>query len=994
MIRQGLLNSSALCSAALLACTLATAAPAFAQDEAPPQGTTAADSDEGQEVIVTGSRIRRPDFSAPNPVTSVDEENIQQSGQTSLVEYLQGIPALTGSLDGGQTTATDGFVGSTGIDLLNLRNLGVERTLVLVDGRRHVASLPETAAVDVATIPVGLIERVDVVTGGTGAIYGADAVSGVVNFVMKKDFEGIVANARNGISTYGDANDWHISIAAGKNFAGGRGNISAAFEVSHQGRLRSDDRSYLRSGRYRTMQRNPNDPLDDPNLPDNIPLRDVRFNDSGRGGGIDVNFDGFPDFLPNGDPWDPGMVIEPGYSVGGSGTSRADYIGDIRARSKRYLGNLFLNYEFSDAVRFFGEAKYVRSRAFSKGQPTFDYLIGILPDNAFLPDSIVAPFGALVNRDNFDLGVRAEDNTRNTWRTVAGINGNLSETIRYELSYVWGQTKVKNVAINNRLDDRFFAAIDAVDDGSGNIVCRSTLLGGAGLTDQPFLNFGNQPFFYGAYPNLSFTPGAGSGCIPLNIFGEGVADPAAIDWVMTDSIARSKLSQQVLSGFVTGTVPGFSLPGGDIGFVVGGEWRREASRSTPAIEDQAGISYGNQVDPSSGHFSVKEAFGEIRLPVLKDVPFAEILEFNGAARVSHYTTVGTTTTWNVSGIWAPVRDLRFRSTYARAVRAPNISELFGGAAQTFQTIVDPCDEDELANGASTRAANCATLLSGLGVADPANFQDLNTFRVAGAQRGNDDLSEETAKSWTIGAVIQPRFIPRLSVSLDWYNIKIKDAIIQASAEEIAENCVDAANINNQFCDLITRSTNPINLGAINGFTLQPFNVASITTAGLDFNVAYRLDPSDLGIGSNLGAVDFRLYGNYLDKLEFIPAPGAEAIDHRGERFAPKWQVTFDMTWHLDPVTINYGFNYFSKTKRFENSVVDGNPDIASKENIYFDARHTHDIYVSYDVDRRFKLYMGVNNVLNQKPDLETYYPVSPVGRFFYAGVRLGFDNPF
>ncbi len=233
---------------------------AAAQDVADPLPESVAAEDLGEAIVVTGSRIARPALSSPNPITSVDAESIQLSGETNLTNYLQQVPALVGSLDSAQTSGSAGFIGATGLNLLNLRNLGVERTLVLVDGRRHVSQLPETAAVDIGTIPQDLIQRVDVATGGVSAVYGADAVSGVVNFIMKKDFEGIAGHVQAGFADQGEPLNWTGSLTAGHNFAGGRGNISIAYQFTHEGRLRARDRSYLRGTGYCTMQQNIDDP--------------------------------------------------------------------------------------------------------------------------------------------------------------------------------------------------------------------------------------------------------------------------------------------------------------------------------------------------------------------------------------------------------------------------------------------------------------------------------------------------------------------------------------------------------------------------------------------------------------------------------------------------------------------------------------------------------------------------------------------------------------
>lgn len=991
---------------------LAAPATAFAQDDEQPPvtGQETAQAGTGENVVVvTGSRIARPALRTPNPTTSVDQESIQLSGETNLTDYLQQVPALVGSLDSTQTSGSAGFIGSTGLNLLDLRNLGTQRTLILVDGRRHVAQLPETAAVDISTIPQDLIQRIDVATGGVSAVYGADAVSGVVNFIMRRDFEGITARAQIGVADQGgDPLNGTFSVTAGTNFAAGRGNIAFAYQYTRDGRLRARDRDYLRGTNYCLVEENNNDPGDDPNVPDFVPYCGLQFFDSSRQGAIDVDFDFVPDFNSDGTPFDLGEFVPPFYSLNGSGTFRSDYIGDVLAATDRHVANLFLNYEFSPTIRLFGEVKFAMSDSYSESQPTFDFTVYQTVENPFMPDfarSLAFPgfiledfFGAppgsipdgvAMSRDNFDLGVRAEDIHRETWRGVIGVAGNLSEDIRFEASYVYGQSDVENIARNNRFDDRFFAAIDVVvDPATGQPTCRSNL-DPSQLRAYPTYNFFSG---YQFPATLSFTPGPNSGCRPLNLFGEGVQDPAAIDWVFTDSLSTSRITQSVANAFIAGNIPGFELPGGPIGFVVGAEYRRETSRSVPALEDQLGQTFGNDLLPTEGDFDVKEAFAELRLPIFENRPGFEQLELSAAARISDYSTVGQTFTYNVGGIWAPVRDLRFRGTYARTVRAPNIGELFSPQSQTFEFIDDPCDINNVNNGTEFRQANCAAILTGLGF-DPTTFQDPNSSSVPGLQRGNVNLSEETADSWTVGAVIQPRFIPGLAITIDYYNITIEDAINTAAAEEVIELCVDQPSLDNVFCDSVGR--NP-NTGGINFFAVQPENVANFRTSGIDFEINYRFNPASIGI-EDFGMFNFRLLGNYLDELTFIATPGADVDDDRGEAFAPEYQATLDITWMKGPWTINYGFNYFSETLRFSNADIAGDPDIASPENITFDERRTHDFQLAYDiVPDRFRIYAGVNNFTNQLPDFATAYPVNPIGRFFYLGVRadLGGLNPF
>ncbi len=949
--------------------TLAVALPAPAAEEEANEVTT---------VIVTGSRIRANDFDAPTPTVSLTAETLQLSGTTNVTEFLRTQPALVGSRDTDQTTGD--FIGSNGLNLLDLRNLGTERTLVLVDGRRHVAQRPDSASVDINTIPSDLIERIDIVTGGVSAVYGADAVSGVVNFVMKKDFEGLIGRFQYGGADDGTPTDWHASLTGGFNFADGRGNLSGSVEHTREGRLRASDRSYLRGLGYVTMARNPDDLDDDPNVPDNIPMNDIRYFDSARAGAIDVDFDGMPDLLPDGSPFDPGIYVPAIFQQGGSGTLLADYIGDLRSRNETTIGSLFLNYEIAPAANFFAEAKYVRGTAVGYDQPTFDFYLYIPEDNPYIDPAVsaVSP-DFLLSRDNFDLGVRGEDITRDTVRAVAGLNGDFAADYRYEVSYVYGRTDIDTIAINNRYNDRFLAALDAViDPATGNPTCRSNL-DPAALPFQPFQSFD----FSG---DLSFTPGPGSGCRPLNLLGEGVADPAAIDWVMLNSLTTSRLTQNVFSAYVSGPVPGVSLPAGPIDAVAGVEWRRETSESTPPLEDQRGLTFGNVLLPSDGDFDVKEGFVELRAPLLQDVPFAELLQLSGAVRASDYSTVGSTTTWNGGLLWAPVRDVSFRGTISESVRAPNIGELFSPQSQTFSPIDDPCDPNFLNNGTSYRAANCAQTLTALGI-DPAAYSDPNSASIAGLLQGNAGLSEETSRSYTFGVVLRPRFAPGLALSVDYYDINIEQAISTASAQSLADSCVDQPTLDNVFCDALTRDPTD---GGIDSFLVQPENVAAFRTRGIDYNLSYLLDPSRFGVDRDIGTFQLSLIGNRLDRLTTIPTPGAEQVNERTTAYAPKWQNAFDLTWMYANVKVNYGFTYFSKTSRYTLLTVEGDPDNASPDNLYYDALEQHDLSVSVGFKDNYELYAGGRNLTDEKPDYSINYPISAVGRYFYGGFRMSF----
>lgn len=945
-------------------------------------------SEGGNEIIVTGSRIARAEISSPNPIVSFSAATLQQSGHANLTDFLVQSPALLGSLTSAdQSGSSSSAAGSTGTNLLNLRNLGTDRTLVLIDGRRHVAGLPGSAAVDVNTFPKDLIERVDIQTGGASAIYGADGVSGVVNFVLKRNFEGLTARFQTGISNDGDAGNQYYSITGGKNFADGRGNVALSYEYTKDNRLNSMDRAEtgVSSKFYRFAK-----------VPGSIYARelvnDLRYADSSRNGAIDlgrINGDGnfvpnyYTSFDGNGKAWDDGVMMgSGGLTQGGSSTPVAGYAGDLRPDNRIHNINLLSSFEVSPALRIFAQGKYTNTKSYTVAQPSFDFATMLAPDNAYLVDRFgagVAPNGAFLSRDNFDLGVRGESTKRETFRGVLGADGRISDNATYEVSYVYGQTRSRFFNQNYRLADRYYAALDAVADGNGNIVCRSTIDGGSII----------DPNNYGAAAS-TFTAGAGSSCRPLNLLGEGVASKEALDFINVDLTHRYKVSQQVLSGSISGDFGQFfELPGGPIGFAVGAEYRKETSEYTPDAYLQAGeiLSYA-QVQPEQGSFNVKEVFAELRAPLLKDMRFAKLLEFDAALRLSDYSTVGRTTTWALSGIYAPINDIRFRATYSQAVRAPNIGELFSPVNGTWSFINDPCDPSLLKEGTQYRAANCQAQLAAAGLS-PAQISAFSptthseaTATLPGRSGGNRDLMEETAKTWTVGVVLQPSFIPRLTITADWFNIRLANAIRTATAQEIVDLCVDQPTLDNVYCQSITRDPTK---GFINGYLVGPQNVAAYETAGLDVSVRYTIPTA------KIGTFAISLAGNYLDKLTYVPTPGADVEISKLNAYMPEYSGQLDVTWANNGLTVNYGLSYFSKTRRFSADSIKADPNYSDPKYFFYRAKLEHDVQVAYDVNEKFRLYGGVNNIGNDKGDLgSTAYPFTSLGRYFYAGAQVRF----
>jgi outer membrane receptor protein involved in Fe transport len=486
---------------------------------------------------------------------------------------------------------------------------------------------------------------------------------------------------------------------------------------------------------------------------------------------------------------------------------------------------------------------------------------------------------------------------------------------------------------------------------------------------------------------VTFKPGE---CVPLNNLGYGSPTPEALAFILQENRDSARIRQNVLSGSVSGDSGAFfELPGGPVGFAVGAEYRKESSKYTPSKLAEIGqLLDSSQSSPDSGSFNVKEIFGELNFPILSKRPLADTLSVGLAGRLSDYSTVGTTKSWSVNGVYAPVHAITFRGTLSQAVRAPNLNELFASESGTYEFINDPCGIDRINDGTGTRAANCATALNALGI-DPGDFDPATdpispaNTSVLGRSSGNRDLSEETARTWTAGLVLRPPFIPNLQIAGDWYSIRIKQAINTPTAQQLAELCYDQPSLDNVFCANLSRDPTT---GFINDYLTQPANVAAFKTAGLDLSLAYRFRPE----AGRFGTFNLRVNGNYLHKLEFVPTVGAEVDNNLQESLyrAAKYSANGDLTWTKGPLTLNYGINWFSKTLRYTVEETEADPDIVAPEFVYIKPSWEHEFQAAYDIQDRVSLYAGVNNLFDTKPDVGvSNYPVSAIGRFFYVGVR-------
>jgi len=987
--------------------------------------------EELEEIVVTGTRITSGNLGSAVPVMTVDSEYIQLSGETVLTNLLQQTPALIGSVAGDVTGDSGAGLPDNpdGTAALNLRNLGESRTLVLVNGRRHVASRAGTAVVDINTIPTALVERVEVLTGGASAIYGADGVSGVVNFIMKDDFEGMDFRIQSSIPDDSGGENYLASATIGTNFADNRGNIALNVEYFRQERLLNTQRGMV-PGLPESADLNPDDDFgcrgdycaptsDDPNLPDRIIRRNEGLPLTSREGVLftgPFSFDFFiPTYTGDGRVFNQGTLTSAGRAYDSDGLPDFNPVtAPLIAQQDRYNINLLSHYELTDRAEAYFEFKYVDAEMKrGAGAASIDDGLAFAYDNPFIPASVPRdPFimmdgpdvigvanAVVMGRDNFDTTVDFED-SRELTRTVLGLRGDLTDNIQYDISYVYGEVESELLLPQTRIEDRFFAALDAVTDpATGDVVCRSNL----DPATQPFSlwtadpdvadwwgNTAGSPMgysFFSAYdinnfgdpnhPSTTFTPGPNSGCEPLNLFGYQVQSPEAVAFTHLPTTERRKLTQSVFSAIINGdTESWFSLPAGPLGFALGTEYREEESRQTPDELSVRGATFDPPLPATAGKFDVTEFFAEISIPLLSGRTMFEDLSIGGAVRFSDYSTVGDTTTSRATLSWTPIESFTMRGSFSTAIRAPNIDELFQPQANTFFEPSDPCLTANLTLGSSTRVANCTADLAAVGLALGDLQQASGPF--LGFSGGNPDLLEETSDSWTAGAVWTPVFAPGLSISLDFWDIEIEDAILQTDIEDIINSCYDAPDLNNQFCDTLSR--NPNN-GIFTAGQTSSVNIAFFESSGVDLEINYAFE---LG---NFGDANVRLVGTKVDSLSVVPVPGGGADDELGELSTflggaqPEEVVNLDLTWFRNDLSVNYQYTYRSSVLRLEQA------DLAQKPDALFpfdtDSRQRHDLSAVYQFNDNFEIFGGVNNFT--KPSREIGF--IPIDRVFFIGAK-------
>ncbi|MBI0476785.1 TonB-dependent receptor [Sphingomonas sp. MA1305] len=1054
------------------------------------QATTPATSgtdtqDENQEILITGSRIRvRSTIDAAVPIATITgAELLGTRGDLNVGDALNTLPQFRPTFSQANST---GSIGTAGLSLLDVRGLGTSRTLVLVNGRRVVTAVPGSYTPDISTIPSDLIENVESVTGGNSAIYGSDAVAGVVNFKLRRNYQGLRLRAQSGVSEYGDRGSYLVSGIAGHNFADGKLNVTVSGEYSRQRPVFYSDRSYLGATTgvpgFITSQITtaPNRNFDGiPNTAFVGTPPGITYSNLSLGGVVQTScpaatatnatrrnlvctgqttptgglLNYFYNFLPNGTLIrnDPSQGLVDNRSIGGGvlGGLGATGVEDamLLPGQERVLGNLFINAELSRAFQPFLEATYAHVNAQQQStQPTFINAT-LSPtfslNNAFLTTQarntltqILAP-GATsftLYRFNNDFGTRAEQHSRDTYRAVLGVRGDLnsSGSLNYEIAGNYGRT------------ENFYATGGNVRIANYNNAVNAVLAPANYAGSNYVLNSAGQRVVCGINADAS-TTNDDAGCFPLNVFGYGAPSQQALNYILYRSTRRQWAEEIDATAYISGDTSGFlRLPGGPIGFSLGGEYRREDAYSaydalTSSCPAQTFLNCSAPFNPPA--VNIKEAFGELRVPLLANLPLIKEFTLEGAGRVSDYGgTTGSVWAWNAGAIWAPVRGLRFRATLSRSVRAPNLSNLYATQAVTFANgLTDPCDQPGGTNSSNNitanpnRARNCAAagIPTTITFANPANPAEIITrpwtnqasSGVAGYNQGNPNLTPEVGNSFTLGGILAPEALPGFTLKVDYYNIRVKNVISGLTGQAILNRCYDdPGGINNQFCAAIFRRTtnDPTTNLTFNGqtsrtidtyiippfplvgngigFINQPYNFAQLKTRGIDFDAAYSHRFSE-----NFGINVHGIVSYLMDRLSYSYITEPNRYDRIDSTLGdPRWRGNLSVLLSLKNVDLNYVANYVGK------QIVSGlsyetffasqgrpalNPD--ARPFVYYDPIVYQNVRIGVNANDRYRFYFGVDNVTNELPPYDAtgtgndaIYPNT--GRFFYAGVEVKF----
>jgi outer membrane receptor protein involved in Fe transport len=1003
--RRSLGRSSSF-GAAMTALALVHSAPVLAQEAAAPADSIeAADAD---QIIVTGSRVARDGFQAPTPLTVLSETEIQNSSPTNnIADFVNTLPSLAGSTRPSNSRLNISS-GQAGINALNLRNLGSERTLILVNGRRSVGSTI-TGLVDINTIPQALISSVEVVTGGASAAYGSDAVAGVVNFALNNKFEGLKIEGDSGITQEGDGFSYSFSAAAGTAFAGGRGHVLISGEVAHNDGILQVDRDWNAIGflRFENPAYLANANSGAPQYifvrgagPTNSTPGSIITNSAGgaanRLRGIYFGSGGSVNQFVWGDltfPVQTGTAVPlrtrgGDWRVNDSGRN----IG-LDPRDDRYGVFGRLSYEVGDNVELFAEAAYNKQEVLFNAGPNLQTGIVLnatgctqtpvpITCNAFLLNTMGAAAlqgitSVTIATTSADLPFRGINNKREVQRYLIGAEGQFDafgKSARWDIYGQYGRADLREQLRDIQNIARINAARDAAFAPAGSGFPTGSI--------QCLINVD-------ANPNNN-----DAACVPLNRLGLGVADPAAIDYVLGDPYRKQRLEQMVVGANLSLTP--FATWAGDVSIAVGAEYRKEKIsgfvpdefQPVPTRDVNGNVigatnrwSVGNYL-PSFGSYNVKEAYLETVIPL----GFG--LEFNGAVRATDYSTAGYVTTWKAGATWQPIDDIRLRVTRSRDIRAPNLNDLFQAGTANSDSVSNP----GFITGTSPSFV-------------PAGQPPQAGYSYSGFATGNTDLTPEKSDQWNVGAIFTPRFLPGFNLAVDYFDIRLKSGISAFSAQQIVNLCFLGEQA---FCNAISvdpaRTQNPAQPYLV--ILTRPFNAASQKVRGVDIDASYRIP-----MAQGSGAFTIRgLATRYLENRFNSGVPGTVVLNtvgvNGGQFSTPKWIYRVSAAYDDDDFSITAVGRGVSAGKYVANGIECQTTCPVSTVNaptyesnrvkgaFYVDLNLTQKFSVGGD-DGRGEFFINVTNLLNGDPILlpetglaanSTYSDL--LGRAFRVGVRF------
>jgi len=904
-----------------------------------------------EKIVVTGSRIARPGVESASPVISLDVADLAITGSMNVAEVLATLPQFAAGIE---SNANAYNPGNAGLSTANLRDLGSHRTLVLINGHRPTQMVDSSGRLvtDMQNIPASLIKSVEILTGGASAVYGSDAVAGVVNIILKKDFEGFDGNIQASSTEEGDGETQALSLSYGTNFNDDKGNIVASVDYYNQEAMTFASRPG--SNGQTTYINNPDGDIPnevilnnvgwaDYNIPNNRPTfmsgnsyDYFQFNrnaDGSLGEGYRAILDSeLHDYYKQSYDLNPNM-----YSAVGPQNAITPY--------DRLNLNLHGGYEIADDVYLSADVSYSKVASTNTIDPEFIFSwngwVDVYDAPFDVPQAVVDAAEAddtawiAIPYTFNDLGNRTTEVDREYISASFGLEGDLDNGWSWDAYVAGGKTSVDETSTNRINSDNWSGGFELVGD------CEAT-----------------------------------NTCAVLNPFEP--MSPEAIAYLKLDPFTdTSETSQYTLAANLSGEV--MSLPAGDLMFSTGFELRNEALKVTPSQVSLNGTNRGNTKGETDVDRDIQEVYLEFIAPVLADVMLVKSLDVEAAYRYANYTYAGNNDSWKLGANWAVDDNVRMRVNYSKAVRAPQLTELFRPEEIRFSRYMDPCDSDELDNGADDelRRANCAAL--GL----PADFE--SEMRITGGSKstvqGNDNLSVETAYTLTAGIVLTPTFIDDFSFSIDYFDIDLADGISKFGVATTAEMCVDADSINNVFCAEVTRKAD----GNISNVNNTYVNANKMRRRGLDIQSYYVQNLDEYG------DLDFNLYITHLLESSFTESDlaGADKREWVGVSGSPEWKASFSIAYTLSDLTVSWQTNHSSSV------LYDRAATAEDYEEYKLPASTLHNLRVGYDVTDQANVYFGIRNVTDKDwlgtPGTSmggSTYPIS--GRGYYAGVNLSF----